>query len=580
MNAPRSAYRSNHFDRVGLMLLMLAALAAGIGMRDPAPPDEPRFVLAAKDMVENGHWLFPHRGSELYSHKPPVFMWLQASTFLLTRDWRTAFLLPSLLASLGTLWLTWDLARRLWNPRIALYAVAALFATLQFGLQAKRAQIDIVLLLFTTLALWAFVRHLLVRRDRSLAALGGLAAGIGTVTKGVGFLPLLLFVPWRALPARLRGTGPVAGMWVAAGFIAGASIWLAPMLWMALGSQDAAVHGYVEDLLFRQTGTRYANPWHHQQPPWYFLQVIGTLWLPGVILAPWLLPAWWRRLRRREPRQWLLLGWGLLVLLFFSLSPGKREVYILPALPAFCLAAAPLLRGLLRQPGPRKALAGYMILLALGLVVIGAGGLADVQGLASILEQERAISASDQTRLFAWLLGMGAGVGAAAAVFARHRPALATVLSTAILLTGYGVGLTPALDASSSGRRLMQAVGTHLDADAQLGLVAWTEQLMLQADRPVRDFGFERPVDAQWNDAGRWLQRDPSHRWLLVPASALRPCLDRRLTVAIGRSNRRDWYLVPGTAWSGHCPHADRQHRALPRADDPALPPAAKAPSP
>ena len=580
MTAPLRAYRTFHPGHVGVVLLMVAALAAGIGMRDPAPPDEPRFVLMARDMVENGSWLFPHRGTELYSHKPPLFMWLQASAFRVVHDWRIAFLLPSLLAALGTLWLTWDLARRLWNRRIAMYAVAALFATLQFGLQAKRGQIDMVLMALTTLALWALARHLLVRRERWLAVLGGLAAGIGTVTKGVGFLPLLVFVPWRALPAPLRGSQPVAASWVAIGFVVGASVWLAPMLWAALGSHNAAIHAYVDELLFRQTGARYATPWHHQQPPWYFLQVIATLWLPGVLLTPWLLPAWWRRVRRRDPRQWLLLGWGVLVLLFFTLSPGKREVYILPALPAFCLAAAPLLFGLLRQPGPRRALAGYVFLLALALVVAGVGGLADVNGIASELAQQRAIDASDRTRLFAWLLGMGATVGTVAVVFACHRPGIATVLSTAIVLTGYGVGLTPALDASSSGRRLMQAVGTHLGADAQLGLVAWSEQLMLQADRPVRDFGFERPVDAQWNDAGRWLEDDPSHRWLLVPASALRPCLDRRLTVAIGRSNRRDWHLVPGTAWSGHWPTADRQRHALPRPHDPALPRTAKVASP
>ena len=143
----------------------------------------------------------------------------------------------------------------------------------------------------------------------------------------------------------------------------------------------------------------------------------------------------------------------------------------------------------------------------------------------------------------------------------------------------------PYYDPGLKARRLEALTGQrgyiHVRGDiAAPGLVAWTEQLMLQADRPVRDFGFERPVDVQWNDAGRWLEGDPSRRWLLVPASALRPCLDRRLTVAIGRSNRRDWHLVPGTAWSGHCPDADRQRRALPRLDEPALPRSAKAPSP
>ena len=40
-------------------------LAAGFGLRDPWPADEPRFVLVAKQMVESGDFLFPHRGQEM-----------------------------------------------------------------------------------------------------------------------------------------------------------------------------------------------------------------------------------------------------------------------------------------------------------------------------------------------------------------------------------------------------------------------------------------------------------------------------------------------------------------------------------
>ena len=54
--------------------MVAASLAAGIGMRQPSPPDEPRFVLAARTMVETGRWLLPQRGIELYAEKPPVFM--------------------------------------------------------------------------------------------------------------------------------------------------------------------------------------------------------------------------------------------------------------------------------------------------------------------------------------------------------------------------------------------------------------------------------------------------------------------------------------------------------------------------
>src|SRR3546814_5393356 len=113
-------------------------------------------------------------------------MWMQAVAYTVVRNGQVAFLLPSLLAALATLALTWDLARRLWSREAAWHAVAALWVCLQFGLQAKRGQIDMVLVALTTLSLWALVRYLLLQRSRSLLWLGAFAAGVGTVTKGVG----------------------------------------------------------------------------------------------------------------------------------------------------------------------------------------------------------------------------------------------------------------------------------------------------------------------------------------------------------------------------------------------------------
>ena len=149
------------FHFAWLILLAALSLAAGLGLREPSPPDEPRFVLAAQDMVESGQWLFPHRGRELYAEKPPVFMWTQAAAYEVIGNWKISFLLPSLLAALITLWLVHDLAARLWNRRAGQYAALALFVCLQFGLQAKRGQIDMLLVMLTTLSLWGLLRHLL-----------------------------------------------------------------------------------------------------------------------------------------------------------------------------------------------------------------------------------------------------------------------------------------------------------------------------------------------------------------------------------------------------------------------------------
>lgn len=105
-----------------LILLALVILGTGLGFRDPWPADEPCFVLIAKQMPESGHWLIPMRGGEIYAEKPPLFMWGIVVSYLLTHSFKVAFLLPSLLASLLTLVLTWNLGCRLWNREIGFIA--------------------------------------------------------------------------------------------------------------------------------------------------------------------------------------------------------------------------------------------------------------------------------------------------------------------------------------------------------------------------------------------------------------------------------------------------------------------------
>lgn len=555
----------------GIVLLMLLAalsIAAGLGLREPSPPDEPRFVLAAKHMVDSGDWLVPHRGREFYAEKPPVFMWIQAATYNLVPDWKLAFLLPSLLAALGTLWLTWDLARRLWGPSLAIYAPAALWACVQFGLQAKRWQIDMVLVFMTTLSLWGLMRHLLRGPNWGALWLGAFAAGVGTVTKGVGFLPLLVLIPWavtrwaiRTMPraeVQARGAaGPGAYGWrwalMALAFIVGTAVWLGPLAIALAARNDPALQAYASELLFKQTGERYASAWHHVQPAWYYLQVMLTLWLPGALLLPWLLPGWWRQLRERNAEQWLLLGWALLVLIFFSASPGKREVYIFPMLPALCVAAAPLLPALLQRRGVQWTLLGYVAVFSLVLAALGASGSTGISGWAQKLADQRDIGPAALQNFLAWLLAAGSA-GVLIAAWARlRRSGLAAVLFAAVLWVTYGVGLAPSLDATSSGQKLMRRVGAHIGPDAQLGMIAWREQNLLQADRAVTDFGFKQPWQSQWREASRWLAQDPQRRWLFVLAEAQSPCVDPSQVVAIGQSNRRDWVLVPGTALVPGC---------------------------
>jgi 4-amino-4-deoxy-L-arabinose transferase-like glycosyltransferase len=539
-----------------LLWIALLLIGAGIGLRDPWPADEPRFALVARQMVESGQWLFPMRGDELYPDKPPLFMWAQALAFEMVGAWRVAFLLPSLLAALGTLWLVYDLGRRLWTRRIGLVAAYALLFALQFTFLAKRAQIDASVTFLITLGIYGLLRHVLLGPDRRMLLIGFAAAGLGVITKGVGVIVLLLFLP--LLAARFgtwRTTHRVGAGWFGLGLItllATIACWLVPMLIAVAASDDPALRAYADNILLRQTAQRYGNSWHHHQPPWYFMQVIATMWLPVALALPWAIPAWWRRLRRGDTRYLLLLGWIAAVLLFFSIPSGKRDVYILPALPMFCLALGPLLPGLLRRRAPRVLLLAFVLLLAVLGIAGGAAALFGEPAFELRLEGDRGLQPGSDA-LWWLLLGIGAA-SLLAALLGRVRrapAALVASLSATWLLISFIA--YPLLDASSSASALMRGVGERIGPQAELGMVAWKEQNLLQADRAAATFGFRRPHEAQLRDAIDWQSQRPQQRWVLILDDALGDCIDRTKALPVGRANRREWWLFRSDAVTTGC---------------------------
>jgi hypothetical protein len=116
----RTSTRDVLLDMTALVALAVLLMGAGLGLRDPWPADEPRFALIAQDMLRSGDWLIPRVGGDLYADKPPFYFWLMASAMALTGSLRLGFLLPSLLAGVGTVLLVYDLLRRARGREVAL----------------------------------------------------------------------------------------------------------------------------------------------------------------------------------------------------------------------------------------------------------------------------------------------------------------------------------------------------------------------------------------------------------------------------------------------------------------------------
>jgi 4-amino-4-deoxy-L-arabinose transferase-like glycosyltransferase len=533
-------------DVLWLLALALLLIATGIGLRDPWPADEPRFALVARDMVATGDWLLPRVGGQVYADKPPLFFWLIALCLQLTQSLRVAFLLPSFFAGLGCAVLVYDLGRRLWNRETGMAAALALLFTVQFVWQARQAQIDATLCFWTTLSLYGLLRHLLLGPAWRWYTIGWAAAGLGVITKGVGFLPLLVLIPFAILrnpkwqPRKNSGGG---ARWLLGplAFLAAVSIWLVPILLAARA--DPTLAAYRDEILFDQTINRYGNAWHHREPFWYFLvQVIPILWLPLTLLVPWMFGHWRSALRSFDLRIALLAVWIVLVVLFFSLSTGKRGVYVLPAVPAFALLCSPYLTEVATRRGVQRAMFG----LAAAVVALCAGAWIYIS-----VRPDKLVDFVDAYDLDPH--GPLAVIAIAAAVVcfvARPRRgflAYAGAVVTTLLIVSFWVN--PQFNEARSGAAFVARIEQAADPMQEVGLVAFKEQYVLNAHRDIVHFGHARwrEGEQEMADAALWLSDRPG-RQLVINDYARARCFSNAPVESLGQANRTDWYLVRGGA--------------------------------
>lgn len=324
------------FDRLALLLFGVLLFLPGMASRDLWNPDEPRYAEVAREMRMTGDYLVPHLNGRIYAEKPPLLFWLIAAASVATGGVdEISTRLPSLVAAVATLFLFFGIARRLFDRRIAWWATLILGTSGRILWQGRVGQIDMLLLALVTLAMYGFVRGWLDGR-RGFYRLFFVAAGLATLAKGpVGLLPPLLSIMVFAWVSgdrqRLRelGIGTGLALWAAV-----VLLWLVP----------AALSGggdYLQTLLIKQNITRFADPWHHFHPFYYYLTTIPADFFPWSLFLPGALWVAWRRSTNEDRRGFLFaLCWAATTVLFFSLSPAKRTVYVLQMFPALALVTA------------------------------------------------------------------------------------------------------------------------------------------------------------------------------------------------------------------------------------------------
>jgi 4-amino-4-deoxy-L-arabinose transferase-like glycosyltransferase len=465
--------------RLGLIVFFAVALWGGEYVRrDLWEPDEARYAYIAREMRDSGEWLIPHRHGEYYAHKPPLMFWLINVFSFLTGGvvGGVATRLPSLLGGILTMWALARVAD-LWGQREAAWrAILILCTSYLFWHEVGMGQIDALLcgLEMATLALLlAENGHPTFRRPAAAYACMGLAV----LAKGpVGFLvPLGTYVAVTLAAGEGRWLrrfhwcwGPVITL-------------LFPGLWLLLVLAHGAPPGYFHELLLGQTVGRAGGEFGHRQPFYYFLAYFPLDFLPWTLFLPAAVAA----LIRRSDARLLVrraVVWILFVLVFFSLSVSKRNLYTLLVYPAASLLVAAGWEHL-GSLAPRWTRPSAYLMLAMWLVG-GCGCIAIAAGLVKGFPFDPAAF---------WPVGVGmlVAVVVAGRLFMREGVSvrwLCTTLAVLLLLQfGISVWVYPAFNPVKTPVALAKAAQSKVPAGGHLLIYGMDgEILALYAERPGR----------------------------------------------------------------------------------------------
>jgi 4-amino-4-deoxy-L-arabinose transferase-like glycosyltransferase len=328
-------------------------------------PDEPRYAQVAKEMLQGEGWIIPHLNSAVYYDKPPFLFWLIAGAAkMLGAMNETAARLPSAFFGLCTIIVVFFFGKKLFDERTGFFAALVLATCGEFFWLARRADLDITLIFFTTLAIFLFYRGFQQEGRRYLYYLLAYAAmALGFFTK----LYPALIVPFFAISGyflwqrRLKFFFDPAHLPGIALFVAMIGGWL--YLAYLRGGED-----YLLGLLLQKTASTFFVTHGHREPFFYYLWNFPANFLPWTLFVP---SAIIYGLKVKEKKEiFFLFLWFILVFVFFSLAQAKRELYILHVYPAAALVIGKFLAdvGSKKERDPR--LLSWPLLLMLAILFV------------------------------------------------------------------------------------------------------------------------------------------------------------------------------------------------------------------
>lgn len=519
--------------RLAFLLAVAACLFAfKLGSLPLREPDEGRNAEVAREMLAGHDWITPHFDSLPYLDKPALFFWLVAGSFRLGGVSEGAARLPSALAALGTAFLVWLLARRMFDDSTAL-AAGLVWATTPLAIIFARTVIfDMPLTFLVTAAFVCFWFAQGRESGRTWLDAGFFAAmGIATSLKGpVGFLiPLLSIVAYQVLRGRGRDLKRIhwgLGLLV---FLSTAAPW-----YVIVSIRHPDYFGYA---FWQETLLRYTTS-HMQRRGgfFYYLPVFFGGFLPWSLFLVFAglnhLKQWRLLLDDARRAELFLLTSAAVIFVFFSIGRSKLPGYVLPALaPLSILVGRAWGEAGGSAPGrqrPDWLTAGFAALLLAGILVAASPQLFHLSSFQALARRKLPPVLVPLIRASLFSSGVIlAALGVLGRSLARRRPAISLVATFALaalampLLAVRWAGPLGVYDASDSSRQLAQTILASPQRELPVfGYYYFRTSLPFYLRRPVGLVTAGGSETTSNYVASRWQELHRSSPLLSSPAAA------------------------------------------------------------
>ena len=394
--------------------------------------NEAYYVETPREMIEAGDYINPSFNYEPRFNKPVLSYWIVAGAYQLfgvsvgvQRLAIAAFAVVLIAAA-------FLLARAASpHPLAPMFAAAGLAAGPRLFMFSRRILVDMAVTGFMTLTLLFFaLSEAYPARRRSYLILMYLAVGLGVLAKGpvAAAFPLLVFVAYLAVNRELHR---LREMMVPTGTVIALAV-AAP--WYVL---LYAQHGwtYISEFFIGENLGRYMETVGVQsRGPFFYLPIVLTDALPWSLCLPAVLAAWWRERMRADIHhriRTLLLLWIVIIVVVFSFSQTKQDLYIFPIVTAIAALGGDWVARMLDfgPAAPAHTGRGWLTttLLVLAVVLVAIGSLA-----LYLFGEDQTVYRVAGAQTTGWL-ALGGGVAIAALAWKRRRDwAVVTLLGVLI----------------------------------------------------------------------------------------------------------------------------------------------------